>query len=121
MAAVCYVNTPMGHAFYVLLLAAHFLILYGKSLQNTHGSNNIPDTRRFLLTESHVSSVIGMDADGLKWILIQDKMTRHHVGFGARNSIPLSHKRVSFYDLVECRSLPQIIHSFCVNTHNYLR
>ena len=87
---------PLGHVFYVLLLAAHFLVLYGKLLQNTCRSNNISDTRSFFLTESHVSPIIEMDADGLKWTFTQDKMTRCHVGFGARNGVRLSHKRKPF-------------------------
>ena len=46
--------------------------------------------------ESHVSSVIGMDADGLKWTFMQDKMTRRHVGFGAGNGVRLRHKKKPF-------------------------
>ena len=34
-----------------------------------------------------------MDADGLKWTFIQNKMIRGHAGFGAKNGIRLSHKR----------------------------
>ena len=90
---------PIGRVFYALLLAAHFLALYGKLLQNTCRSNNISDTRSFLLTESHVLPFIGMDADGLKWTFTQDKMTRRHVGFGATNGARLSHKWKPFTTL----------------------
>ena len=86
----------IGRVFYVLLFAAHFFVLYGKSVQNTHGSNNISDTGGFLLMESHVSLAVGMDADGLKWTFIHDKMNRRHVGFGARNGVRLSHKGKPF-------------------------
>lgn len=81
---------PIGRVFYALLLAAHFLALYGKLLQNTS------DTRSFLLTESHVLLFIGMDADGLRRTFTQDKMTQRHVGFGPRNGVRLSHKRKPF-------------------------
>ena len=77
-------------------LGSPFLSSICKSIQNTHKNNNISDTRSFLLMESHVSSVIGMDADGLKWTFMQDKMARRHVGFGARNGIRLRHKKKPF-------------------------